>query len=564
MVSRFIKFLNRDISSINQAAVLLGAFSLLSQLFGLIRDRLLASFVGPSAPLDAYYAAFRVPDFLYNSFAVLFSVTVLIPFIVEYMEKRKNGEDSTFRHFINSVFTTYFSGMLIVCTIAFICMPWLSHLVAPGFTDAQRHTLVLFSRTMLIQPFLFGLSNLFTSFAQVQKKFLSFALAPVLYNFGILLGVIVLRPMWGMYGVVLGVIIGAVMYMLLQLPALFALDSVPRFANQIDWQLIGRIMKLSLPRTLSSSLSNITFLIMSSLATLLAVGSVSVFQFAYNIQTTPLMIIGVSYATAAFPMLAKHFAEGKHDDFANVLRESVRTMLFFALPIMALTIVLRAHIVRVLLGAGVFSWNDTRLVAACLACFAVSIVAQCLILLFVRAFFAMGETKKPLIINAISFGVTALVAAAALYAFSQSTELRALAGTVLRIKDLPYIAVIALPFAFSIGQIVNALLLWIALRKAGLKKTIALKRGALQYLSVSVLAAVAAYIVLAVSGVGVNNQTFIGVFTQAALASLVGFGVYGCVMYTLRDSEMLQFLEAVKSKFWKQKEVPIVPEQSEL
>jgi putative peptidoglycan lipid II flippase len=354
------------------------------------------------------------------------------------------------------------------------------------------------------------------------------------------------------------------MYMLLQLPALIALDSMPRFVRKIDRPLIARIMKLSLPRTLSSSLSNITFIIMSALATLLAVGSVSVFQFAYNIQTTPLMIIGVSYATAAFPMLAKHFAEGKHDDFANVLRESVRTMLFFSLPIMALTIVLRAHIVRVLLGAGEFSWNDTRLVAASLACFAISIVAQCLILLFVRAFFAMGETKKPLIINAISFGITAIFAGVLLYTFSRSTGLHSLFGTALRINDLPHIAVIALPLAFSLGQIVNAALLWTVLRKAGLKKTIALKRGALQYLSVAVLAGVAAYIVLAVSGVGVNNETFIGVFTQAALASIVGFGVYGSIMYTLRDPEMLQFLAAVRSRFWKPKQAPIVPEQMDV
>lgn len=564
MVSRFIKFLNRDIASINQAAIMLGAFSLLSQLFGLLRDRLLASLVGPSAPLDAYYAAFRVPDFLYNSVAVLFSVTVLIPFIVEYMEKRKGGEETTFRTFINSIFSVYFFGMAVVCVLAAIFMPALSHLVAPGFTDAQRHTLILFSRTMLIQPFLFGLSNLFTSFAQVQKKFLSFALAPVVYNIGILIGVVFLRPLWGMYGVVLGVIIGALLYMLLQLPALVELRSVPALTKKIDWNLIKRVTFLSLPRTLSSSLSNITFLIMSALATLLAVGSVSVFQFAYNIQTTPLMIIGISYATAAFPALTKHFAEGKSDEFATVLRESMRTLLFFSFPITTLIIVLRAHIVRILLGAGVFSWNDTRLVAACLACFAISIIAQCLILLFVRAFFAMGETKKPLRINAISFVLTALCAGTFLYLLSRSGEFHTIVARVLRIEDLSHIAVIALPFAFSIGQIINALLLWIALRRAGLRKTVALKRATLSYLSVAVLAAVAAYIVLAVSGVGVNDQTFGGVFFQAALGAVTGFGVYGLIMYTLRDAEMLQFLAAIRSRFWKPKEAPVVSEQKEL
>ncbi|HWC57904.1 MAG TPA: lipid II flippase MurJ, partial [Candidatus Paceibacterota bacterium] len=331
-----------------------------------------------------------------------------------------------------------------------------------------------------------------------------------------------------------------------------------------DWALIRRIMLLSLPRTLSSSLSYITFIIMSALATLLAVGSVSILQFSYNIQTTPLMIIGVSYAMAAFPTLTKHFAEGEHDKFATVLRESLRTLVFFSLPITTLIIVLRAHIVRIILGAGAFSWNDTRLVAAALACFAISIVAQSAVLLLVRAFFAMGETKKPLKINAISFVITAVLAGGFLYLLSRNNAFHALVAATLRVGDLPYIAVVALPFAFSIGQLVNAFLLWRALRKAGVRKTVALKRSVLNYCSVSVLAAVAAYGTLVIIGGAVRGKTFIEVFIQAALASIVGFGVYGYIMYALRDPEMLQFLTAIRSKFWKPKEVPIVPEQNEV
>lgn len=565
MVSKIIKFLNKDIASINQAALVLGLFSLLSQIFGLLRDRLLASLVGPSAPLDVYYASFRVPDFLYNTFAVLFSVTVLIPFITEYLKKKENGEPHTLQRFIDSVFSVYTIGMLIVCALAFAGMPLLAHVVAPGFGEAQEHMLIWYARTMLISPFLFGLSNLFGSFAQVQKKFFSFAVAPVFYNFGILIGVVLFRMWWGMYGVVLGVILGAFFYMILQIPALIELNSFPRLKLHIDTDLIMRIIKLSLPRTLSSSLSNITFIIMSALASLLAIGSVSVFQFAYNIQTTPLMIIGISYAMAAFPTLTKLFSENNHEEFSTVLREATRSLLFFSLPIMTLIIVLRAHVVRLLLGSGVFTWNDTRLVAACLACFAISIVAQSMVLLFVRGYFAMGKTKEPLKINAICFAITALVAGLTLYGFSRNNQFHTIVASALRVEDLPYIGVIALPFAFSVGQIVNAILLWRGLKAAGVKRTVALKRSFLQYLSASVFAAVVAYFVLAFIGVGVDQTTFIGVLVQGGLAGIVGLAVYGGIMYQLKDPEMLQFLETVKARLKKKtKIIPIVPEQSEL
>ena len=317
MVSKIIKFLNKDISSMNQAALVLAVFSIVSHVCGLLRDRLLASLVGPSPALDVYYASFRIPDFLYVSFASLFAVTVLIPFITDHIKKRDAGDHSPLRHFMNNMFTSYAIGMLGICILAFIFMPLLVHLVAPGFDDMQKSMLQIFSRTMLLSPFLFGLSNLFGAFAQVQKKFFSFAIAPVFYNLGILVGVVVFRQWWGMYGVVIGVLLGAVLHLALQIPALVELKSLPRFTKKIDWSLVKNILSLSVPRTLALSLTSISFIIMSSLASLLAVGSLSVFQFAFNIQSTPLMVIGISYATAAFPALTKLFAEEKKEEFST-------------------------------------------------------------------------------------------------------------------------------------------------------------------------------------------------------------------------------------------------------
>src|SRR5690606_23595807 len=155
--SKFFKLLNRDITTMNQAALVLAVFSLLSQLCGLLRDRLLASMVGPSAELDVYYAAFRIPVFIYVSVASLFSVTVIIPFITGYLGEKEGGKSEHLKKFSDTVFTVYCVGMMIVCVVAGITMPYLTHLTAPGFDAVQHANLVLYARIMLLSPFLMGL-----------------------------------------------------------------------------------------------------------------------------------------------------------------------------------------------------------------------------------------------------------------------------------------------------------------------------------------------------------------------------------------------------------------------
>lgn len=548
----------------NQAALVLAVFSIISQLCGLLRDRLLASLVGPSPILDTYYASFRIPDFLYVSFASLFAVTVLIPFITEHIKKRDAGDHGPLRHFMDNMFTSYAIGMIGICIIAYVLMPLLVHLVAPGFTGLQKATLQTFSRTMLLSPFLFGLSNLFGAFAQVQKKFFSFAIAPVFYNLGILIGVVVFRQWWGMYGVIIGVLLGAFLHLCLQIPALVELRSLPRFIKKIDWDLIRKVLRLSIPRTLTLSLTNISFIIISALASFLAVGSISLFQLSYNIQTTPLMVIGISFAVAAFPTLSKLFAEDKKTEFRDLIEDATRSIHFFALPIIALTIVLRAHIVRLLLGSGVFSWNDTRLAAACLSCFIISISAQSMILLFVRAFYAMGDTKTPLKINTISLGISTVSALLLMFVFSKSEVFRLFVARLLRVGDLRYVGILALPLAFSIGQLSNGFGLWYVLAKRHMLRTSAIKNAILSHGGASILGALAAYGTLALLGPGINNAHVIGILIQTVLATIVGLAVYGTGLYFIKNEQLLGCLKLAKRTFWKPKSIQIVPQQQDL
>ncbi len=564
MVSKLLKFLNKDIAGMNQAALLLGAFSLVSQLFGLLRDHLLASFVGPSASLDVYYAAFRVPDFIYNSIAILFSVTVIIPFIAQYVSKGEE-KDSDLKHFSNNLFSLYCMGMLAVSFLAFLLMPWITHLTAPGFDIAQRHDLILYSRIMLASPFLMGLSSLLSSFAQAQKKFFAFAIAPIFYNFGILIGIIVFRPSLGMLGVTLGVVVGALLYLGIQIPTLASLGVIPRLLRTIDWHLMKQVIKTSLPRTLASSLTNLSFIAIGAIASLLVSGSISIFQFSYNIQTTPLMIIGISYAVAAFPALARLYSEKDHESFMDMVHRTTRTIIFFSVPVALFMIVLRAQLVRVLLGAGEFSWNDTRLVAASVAFFCISVTAQCLVLLLVRAFYASGNTKTPLRINAISVGITIFSAVGLLILHKDSSLFRDFLSGLLRIDGVVGTSVVLLPLAFSIGQIANAVMLWRALH-GHMKGTRAEVRGMnttlFHTLGASIIASSAVYGALSLISHGVDQSRFFGILAQGFIAGSIGLVMYVIVLFALRNEDILSFIKTVKSKFWKAK--PVVTEQADL
>lgn len=556
MVSKLLKLFNRDIVSMNQAALVLAVFSVLSQVFGLIRDRLLASLVGPSSALDVYYASFRIPDFIYNSFGILFSVTVLIPFITEYLREEEKGNASKFTSFLNSVFTVYMYGMTAVCLVLIVLMPWLTKLAAPGFTALQHIDLTLFSRIMLLSPFLFGLSSLLSSFAQVQKKFLAFAIAPVFYNMGILAGVLFLRPHFGMLGVVIGVVIGATMHFLIQIPPLANLRKLPVLTKKVDWVVIKRVMILSLPRTIGSSLSNITFIIMAAIASLLTAGSISVFQLSYNIENSPLLIFGVSYAIAAFPTMARFFADGYKKEMMDVLYRTTRNLFFFTIPIALLMIVLRAHIVRLLLGAGEFSWNDTRLVAASVALFCISITAQSMVLLLVRAFFAVGDTWNPLKVNLWAVFGTGLIALGLVYCYQQILMFQYFIDSLLRIDGVVGGSVVLLALAFSVGQTWNAIALWRRFHKkmkVAQSETKLLRRTLSHMISAGIIAAATAYGTLLVIGASVDQSHFWGILVQTIIAGGVGLVAYSIVLIALGNEDITLFIHTLKSKFWKQK-----------
>ncbi len=424
-------------------------------------------------------------------------------------------------------------------------MPFFASLIAPGFTAEAHAELVTVSRIMLLSPILLGMSNLFGTITQLFKKFFVYALSPIFYNLGIIIGIVVLYPIFGVYGLAAGVVLGAMLHLSIQLIVVLNSKYVPRISRKINYTRIKQVTFLSLPRTLTLSLTNIIFMVMISLASNISEGAISIFSFSYNLQSVPLGLIGISYSVAAFPALVAAYTSKDYNLFSRQVIDACRQIIFWSLPIIFLFIVLRAQIVRVILGSGRFSWADTKLTAAALGIFAVSILAQCLILILIRGYYAAGNTKKPLFINIFSAGLTVAIGYYLVYAFQNIESFRSFIKAFLRVEDIPNGAILMLPLAFSIGNIVNFIILWISFKRDLLKGTgFSFQTTFIKSLTASFLIGLTSYISLSFFGLFFDLDSFYGVFFQGLFSGVIGILVGGLFLWLIRSAEFERILSA--------------------
>ena len=555
MMKRIFRFLHKETAGLHAAAYLLGFFAVLSQVLAFLRDRLLAHIFGASTSLDIYYAAFRIPDFIFVTVASVVSISVLVPFIIE----KEHENRKAVQEFVSNVFSFFSVLIVFSCIVAFFLIPYLSSFLFRGFSAEALKEVVFISRILLISPVALGFSNLFGSLTQAYNRFTIYALAPLLYNVGIIVGIVLLGSRLGATGVAVGVVFGACLHALVQIPFVVKEGLFPkRFSfNLVP---IRKVAMLSLPRTLTLSTNHIALIFLVALASLMAVGSVSILSLSINLQSVPLAIIGVSYSLAAFPTLSRHFAEKNMTAYLQEMVITVRHIIFWALPMTALFIVLRAQIVRVLLGTGQFNWNDTRLTAAALALFVVSSVFQCLLLLFMRAFYSAGHTMKPFIINLVSTVGLIVSTYALVKVFYLSDGFRYFTTELLRVGDLPGAVVLMLPLGFSIGTIINGLIHWIVfeINFGGFSRQVA--RTIFESLGTSVIMGATAYIGLVIFAPLSNTSTLLGIFLQGFTAGLLAILVGIMILRTLGSKELKEVWVSIHTRFWKAKVIATDPE----
>lgn len=551
MVKRFLNFLNREIVGLHQAAYLLGFFAICSQVLALVRDRILAAQFGASNTLDLYYSAFRIPDILFVTVASMVSVSVLIPFLIERFEK---SEESA-KEFIDTVFSFFFCFMLVAGVIAYVTAPYFMKLLFPLFAQKTESfvELVKLTRILLLSPVFLGFSNLLASITQINRRFFIYAISPVVYNLGIIFGIVFLYPIFGLSGLGMGVAVGAFLHFAIQIPFISSQKMLPTFRFPIKFSFIKNIIFTSLPRTITVSSNELAELFLISFASFFTVGSISVFNFSFNLQSVPFSIIGVSYSLAAFPTLTKLFSNGNKDDFVEQMINSSRHIIFWSIPISVLFIVLRAQIVRTALGAGRFNWDDTRLTAAALALFTISLVAQNLVALFVRSYYSQGKTKTPLVMNMISALIIVLGSYGLVHIFDNNLFFKNFVESILKVQGLAGTAVLMLPLGYSIGVVFNLVVHWWGFGWHFPTYSKPVKKTLFQVVGASTIMGYVTYNFLPVFDRVFDVNTLIGIFSQGFFAGIVGIGSAVLVLYLLGSRELIEVWSTLHKKIWKAK-----------
>lgn len=518
----------RPIRSLHQAAYLLAALTLASQVLALLRDRTFAHTFGAGQELDLYYAAFRVPDLVFALVSSLVSAYVLIPRITgmdRESTRRLLSESATFLFVIGGLF----------CAVLAYFMPQFLAYLYPDFASSPHHAeFVLLARMLLVQPILLGLSGVLGSVTQVHRRFMLFAISPVLYNLGIILGAVILYPAWGLPGIGAGVIVGAMAYLAVNIPVVVGAGVLPRFRIP-SMNVMASVMRDSVPRSLALGVGSVTALILTAMASRIGSGSVSVFTFASNLETVPLALIGSSYAVAAFPALSEASALEKRGEFTRILSASARHIILWSIVSLGLIAVLRAHIVRVILGTGAFDWNATRLTAALLAVLAVGLAAQGVVLLFSRALYAARQSWRPLMYQLLGGVLTVLLAMT--FLAMPSEGLPSSVAAFLKVADIPGTQVLLLALAVTLGQVFLALLSLLALRNIAPGLFRMLSRSLLDGVVAAVAGGTAAYAVLALEGGIAPLTTLMAVFTQGLIAGIVGLAAAACALFLVENEE---------------------------
>ncbi|MEI8249331.1 MAG: lipid II flippase MurJ, partial [Candidatus Taylorbacteria bacterium] len=404
--------------------------------------------------------------------------------------------------------------------------------------------------------FFLGLSNLFSSLTQMHHRFLVYAASPVVYNVGIILGALIGYPMYGITGLAVGVAVGAFLHMAIQIPFMIHGKLLPVFTNMIDWPDIKRICVTAFPRMFTLSANQIASFALVSMASLMTIGSISIFNFAFNLQAVPLTIIGVSYSSAVFPTLSRMYFNKDMKGFLEKMIASAQHIIFWSMPLTILFVVLRAQIVRTILGAGKFDWADTRLTAAALALFTISTIGQSLIILFVRAFYAEGKTARPLYINAISASIIVISGYMLVKAFGMFPLFRFFLEDLLKVDGEAGTVVIVLALAYTFGVLINTILHWWMFEKVykGFSKPVF--QTLFHSFSASIIMGYATYLSLRIfAGIFPLSKVW-GIFLQGACSALIGFVVLILVLVILQNRELVTVWRTLHSKVWKAKVPP--------
>ena len=403
--------------SVKSAAIVLASSTLVSALLGLFRDRLLNSYYLGTYPtgIDAYTAAFTIPDFM---FFILTSGALSVSFIPVFNQRLASGNKKSAWECSSSLLNLLALLTLVASVLIMIFAdPLIRYIVSPGLDESGMILAINMTRVIAINPFLFSIATVITSIQQAVGRFVFYSFAPAIYNIGIIIGIT-----WftgginifgvqifegGIMGVALGVILGAVLQLIVSLIGLFGLGFDYQF--KINWKNQGfkTILKLLPPRSLDQGIDYIDGVVNTNLSSRMGVGAVRSFNQASTLHQMPVSLIGVAISTAFFPKLTEELGQGDKREFYNTFRKALRTIIWIAMPVAVIAFFARGYVVSFISNVGNNDSNST--IASILGTLCVAIFARSIFHIASRGFYAYQDTKTPFRVSIVAIGLTILM-----------------------------------------------------------------------------------------------------------------------------------------------------------
>jgi putative peptidoglycan lipid II flippase len=397
-----MNFLNKKTNTVEKSAIIIGFFTLLSSFLGIFRNSLLAIYLGSGRNIDIYYASFRIPDFIFNIFIMGAVTAGLIPLFSKYIHNKKEEAND----FINSVIhIILILSAVFAIILSIFAVPIIDKLFS-GMDPASKLMVVKITRVIMLQPIILGLSAILGNILLVCDFVISFALAPLLYNLGIIFGILFLYPKFGLIGLGYGVVLGAILNLIVKFVPMRLTDIKISFVSFYKMKkYIKEFASLVLPRTLSVINIQIFLFVVNYFASFLEEGRLGIFNLANSFQDLPQTIFATSIAMAAFPLLSKMYNQKDVLGMKGLYIKSLNQITFIILLISSGLFVLRYPLVKVLLHYGRFDITGIKVTADVLQIMSLGLIFASLLLLNLDTLFALNDMMTPLIASFVAYGI---------------------------------------------------------------------------------------------------------------------------------------------------------------
>jgi putative peptidoglycan lipid II flippase len=431
------QWLAKKQNSILSAAFIITVANIFSSLLGLLRERVLIKLffntLSSQQAYEAFQVAFQIPDML---FQLIVLGALSASFIPLFTDLKKKSSTKAFQ-FTSIVMNLVLLVFVFFSAIAFIfAKPITMARTGAGFTPEQITIAVNLTRIMLFAQFFFAISNFLTGILQAYQRFIVPALAPLIYNLGIMLTSIFLAKYFGIYAAGLGVVVGAAFHMLVQLPLIKKTGF--HWQPFFNWRFTGvkKLFKMMPPRLMTVGVTELQNLAMGFFATSIGDLSFVVVSLARRLMTLPIRFFGIPISQASFPFLSEESAELNRQKFNQLLLQSLNQISFLAMPASILLLILRIPAVRLVFGTANFPWQTTLITGRIVALIAFSITAQAMVQLLIRSFYALKDTRSPFVVTTITVMIYLISNALGIYIFDWGVYSLGIATTITAFTEL--------------------------------------------------------------------------------------------------------------------------------